>query len=79
FMYAGTPSVVVSLWSVDESTAELMKLFYQNLKDGMTKVEALRQAKLKLLQSNGEFGGGPKFSFAHPFLWAPFVLVGEGS
>jgi|GEM_PF-1361488 len=77
FMYAGAPSVVVSLWSVDESTAELMKLFYQNLKEGMTKVEALRQAKLKLIQSNRVFGGGQKFSFAQPYLWAAFVLIGH--
>ena len=72
FIYAGAPSVLVSLWSVDESTAALMKIFYQNLKDGMTKAEALRQAKLKLLRTR-ENG----VSFAHPFLWAPFVLVGE--
>lgn len=77
FMYAGAPSVVVSLWSVDESTAELMKLFYQNVKAGMTKAEALRRAKLKLIQSNGVFDGGQKFSFAQPYLWAAFVLVGE--
>lgn len=72
FIYAGTPSVLVSLWSVDESTAALMKIFYQNLKDGMSKAEALRRAKLKLIHTR-ENG----FSFAHPFLWAPFVLVGE--
>ncbi len=72
FMYAGAPSVLVSLWSVDESTAALMKIFYQNLKEGMSKAEALRQAKLKLIptRENG-------MSFSHPFLWAAFVLVGE--
>ena len=72
FMYAGSPSVLVSLWSVDESTAALMKIFYQNLKDGMSKAEALRQAKLKLIHTR-ENG----MSFAHPFLWAAFVLVGN--
>jgi len=77
FMYAGAPSVVVSLWSVDESTAELMTYFYQNLKDGMMKAEALRQAKLKMLSSRGKFTTEKEFSFAQPYLWAPFVLVGE--
>jgi CHAT domain-containing protein/Tfp pilus assembly protein PilF len=72
FIYAGAPAVLVSLWSVDESTAALMKIFYQNLKAGMGKAEALRQAKLKLIRTR-ENG----VSFAHPFLWAPFVLVGE--
>ena len=37
----GTPSVVASLWKVDDSsTAQLMAEFYRNLKT-MTKVEAL--------------------------------------
>jgi len=77
FMYAGAPSVVVSLWSVDESTAELMKLFYQNSKDGMTKAEALHQAKIKLLSSRDKFAAGKEFCFAHPYLWASFVLNGK--
>ena len=77
FMYAGAPSVLVSLWSVSESTAEVMKYFYQNLNTGKTKTEALRQAKLKLIKSESEFKDGQRFSFANPFLWAPFVLMGE--
>lgn len=52
FIYAGTPSVVASLWSVeDSSTAQLMASFYKNLKT-MTKVEALRQAQLNLIRGN---------------------------
>ena len=72
FMYAGAPSVIVSLWSVDESTCRLMRAFYKNLKKGMTKTEALREAKIKLIHTRD---GG--MSYAHPFLWAPFVLVGD--
>ena len=46
-IYAGTPSVVMSLWSVDEiSSSMLMQRFYEALKDGKTKVEALRTAQL---------------------------------
>jgi CHAT domain-containing protein len=49
-IYAGTPSVVVSLWSVDEiSTSILMCKFYQALKDGINKAEALRKAQLGLM------------------------------
>jgi CHAT domain-containing protein len=52
FIYAGTPSVVASLWNVDDSsTAQLMASFYKNLKT-MTKVEALRQAQLQLIRGN---------------------------
>jgi CHAT domain-containing protein len=51
FIYAGTPSVVSSLWKVeDASTAALMAGFYKNLKT-MTKVEALRQAQLQLIRA----------------------------
>ncbi|MGE0128718.1 MAG: CHAT domain-containing protein [Blastocatellales bacterium] len=69
FMYAGAPSVVVSLWRVaDASTAELMVGFYQHLDRGGDKAEALRRAKLGLMKN-------PRY--AHPYFWAPFVLVGE--
>ncbi len=76
FMYAGTPSVLVSLWQVDDaSTAELMIRFYryqqQGVKQGKTTVklnqaEALRHAQLDSL-AQGNF----------PYYWAPFVLVGR--
>ncbi len=54
FIYAGTPSVIASLWSVDDSsTAQLMASFYKNLKT-MTKSEALRQAQLQLIRGTGQ-------------------------
>ena len=70
FIYAGAPSVVVSLWSVsDVSTAELMQEFYRNMIiDGHPKSEALKKARIALI--SGE-------QFAHPFYWAPFILIGD--
>jgi len=70
FMYAGAPSVVVSLWSVsDMSTAALMGEFYKNLiKNKLSKTEALRKAQLTLMSD---------VKYAHPFYWAPFVLIGD--
>ena len=48
-IYAGTPSVVVSLWEVDAiSTSILMTQFYQKLLAGATKVDALQQAQMEL-------------------------------
>lgn len=71
FMYAGVPSVLVSLWQVsDASTAEIMKSFYEGLEDGADKDEALRLAKLKFLENK-------KGLMAHPAYWAPFVQVGD--
>ena len=73
FIYAGSHSVVASLWNVnDTATAELMKSFYANLKKGEPKDEALRQAKLTLLK-------GKQTTWRHPYYWAPFVLVGANN
>ena len=79
FMYAGAKSVVVSLWNVeDQSTSLLMQRFHQRLKNGESKGEALRQAKLDMMQETIELDSiGMKQSLASPFFWAPFVLVGN--
>ncbi|MBN1559118.1 CHAT domain-containing protein [candidate division KSB1 bacterium] len=71
FMCAGTRTLVVSLWSIDEYTGELMISFYENLKKGKRKVEALRDAKLEYISAPKD-----KTFRAHPFLWAPFILIG---
>lgn len=69
FIYAGTPSIVVSLWSVSAGcTIELMEKFYSYLKGGKTKVESLQRAQLDIMKN-------PKYS--HPYFWAPFILVGD--
>jgi len=68
FLNAGAPSVLATLWSVDdEATEKLMKEFYAGL-ESMSKVEALRAAQLKLLDD-------PRT--VHPFFWAPFNLIGD--
>ena len=73
FMYAGAPSVVVSLWNInDRSTADFMKFFYKQLLEGKNKAEALQLAKLEMLQSERKL-------YQHPFFWAPFVLIGESN
>jgi CHAT domain-containing protein len=70
FFYAGASSLVVSLWQVsDRSTADLMTAFYERLDAGDDKAEALRRAKLRLIDEGG--------AFAAPFHWAPFVLLGR--
>jgi CHAT domain-containing protein/tetratricopeptide (TPR) repeat protein len=71
FMYAGAPTVGVSLWSVaDKPTAELMTDFYRRLlaSSPQPPASALRDAQLTMI--NGQ-------THSTPFYWAPFVLVGE--
>ena len=69
FLYAGTDSLVVSMWKVsDYSTKELMVRFYRHLiHDEVSRSEALRSAQLEMMQRKG---------FGHPFHWAAFTLIG---
>ena len=67
FLYAGTPSVVASLWRVDDrATAELMGLFYKNMLAGQTKSEALQRAQLEMMKK-----------YENPYYWGAFVLYGD--
>lgn len=100
----GAKAVLASLWPVaDESTKELMKVFYRvrEARPGTSKAEALRLAQLALLHSrNGSLPterglqivkashetpqsrsasakGANKAPYAHPYFWAPFILIGN--
>ena len=64
---AGVPSVIVSLWAVDDnSTSVLMTDFYQNLQKNVDKATALRNAMLNTMKTHPD----PKY-------WAAFTLIGE--
>ena len=67
FLYAGSRSVVCSLWSVeDQATSDLMQGMYRRLQKGDSTADALRQAKLDLIHDDRP-----------PLLWAPFVHLGR--
>lgn len=73
FAYAGVPATVVSLWPAsDKSTPDLMRYFYQNLKDGQSKDVALNNARKKYLET-------ATGKARHPFYWGGFVLIGDNS
>jgi CHAT domain-containing protein/tetratricopeptide (TPR) repeat protein len=75
---AGSPATVASQWKVDEQgTNELMYSFHKNFVSGVRTAHAsgaaaaaLQQASLKLLESS---------EYKHPYYWAGFVLIGDGS
>jgi CHAT domain-containing protein/tetratricopeptide (TPR) repeat protein len=66
-LYAGAQGVLVTLWDVnDQSTAEFMVLFYEALRSNRNKAQAVQEAMAEIRRR-----------YAHPYYWAPFVLVGK--
>ncbi len=71
FLGAGVPAVVASLWPVeDAATARLMDRFYRELAGGRSVATALEEARAALRADEAT---------AHPFYWAGFVVIGDGS
>jgi CHAT domain-containing protein/Tfp pilus assembly protein PilF len=69
FMFAGAPSILCSLWDVDdEATRALMVSFYKNYLSGMSKPESLRKAQIAMQKSK---------KWSHPYYWGAFVLFGD--
>jgi len=69
-LFAGSRSVMVSQWNInDKSTAVFMGYFYELLASGLPVGEALRGAKIKMINSR----------YCHPFHWAAFALIGCSS
>ena len=69
FLASGAEGLVASLWAVsDESSAELMKEFYDSMLDEKrTAVAALNDARLALIRHP---------DYGHPFYWSPFIMIG---
>jgi CHAT domain-containing protein len=68
FLFAGSPSVLASLWEVnDRSAVDLMHSFYSQLQTS-DKATALAQAQRNLRAR------GP---YRHPYYWGAFTLVGQ--
>jgi CHAT domain-containing protein len=64
---AGATTLLLSLWDVhDQSTSQLMQLFYREFLRTGNMAGALQHAMQELRQQN-----------QHPYFWAPFVLVGK--
>lgn len=71
FNYAGSESILTSLWEIDEeSSAKIVMFFYDNLSSGMPKDEALRKAKLSYVENAEGRTAAPQY-------WAGLVLIGD--
>ena len=74
FFFAGARSLLVSHWSVSSEAAKALTTgMFEETAKGAGKAEALQRSMLSLMQRKD------KPYFAHPALWAPFVVVGEGN
>lgn len=71
FIYAGCPSIVMTLWQVeDKSGVKIMEDFYRYLSKGKRKDVALRMAKLNHLNNSDPLT-------AHPHFWLGYVNIGN--
>jgi CHAT domain-containing protein len=67
FLAAGTPSLILTLWTVDdETTRNLMVDFYWQLKATNSPAAALKIAQSNLVKQK-----------LHPYFWSSFFLVGK--
>ncbi|MEO1348918.1 MAG: CHAT domain-containing protein [Cyanobacteria bacterium J06635_15] len=91
----GAKAVIASLWQVsDRGTQIFMGAFYDALRQGMTKAEALRWAQTAFINNDetildAQRAGiairvdegrdtGDTGTLSHPYFWAPFILIGNG-
>jgi tetratricopeptide (TPR) repeat protein len=70
-MTAGAPTVVASLWPVNERATEvLLASFYRNLANGSTPIQAMRVATRGLREHE---------NWNHPYYWCGFIVSGLGA
>lgn len=84
FFYAGSRALLVSMWRVESTSAKQLTtgLFYfQNENPTLSKAKALQKSILHLIDKQvvkDDSSGKIVASYAHPFFWAPFIVVGDG-
>ena len=67
FLYAGSKNLIVSHWSVETYSTELIMIEFFDKMGDLNVKDSLRNAKIKIL--NNEI-------YNHPFYWAPFIHLG---
>jgi len=71
FRFAGIPSTTMSLWSLpDVQTSKIEYAFFENLKSGLRKDEALQMAKISYLDN-------APAAYQHPFYWGGIIPIGN--
>ena len=71
FLYAGCPSIIMTLWNVEDVSSSVMMIeFYKNIKNGYSKDEALRRAKISYITQADPLK-------SHPYFWLGYVSIGK--
>ncbi len=66
--FAGARSLIMNTWSIrDQTASDISTWFYENLNEGMSKNEALRQAKVRYITTRN----------SDPYIWGSFILIGN--
>jgi CHAT domain-containing protein/Tfp pilus assembly protein PilF len=73
FLFAGCPSIIMTLWNVEDVSSSYMMIeFYKNIKNGYSKDEALKRAKISYISIADPMK-------AHPYFWLGYVSIGKQS
>jgi CHAT domain-containing protein len=78
FQQAGARSVLATQWTIGANAVDLMTSFYKAMTTGRPLADALREAKRETLKRRLRLGD-TVVSLAHPYFWAPFVLMIGGA
>ena len=79
-LQAGVKSTLASLWSVDDAgTVALMSEFYQNLKSGSIKAQALRESQISMLREEVYLEEGQLRNTRGTVDLPPALITSQGS
>jgi len=82
FFYAGTRAILVSMWPVETTSAkELTTAIFRHQRENpeLPRSRTHQQSMLELIEAMDirDENGAIVASYAHPFFWAPFIIVGD--
>ena len=82
FFYAGARALLVSMWPLETVSGRRLVtgIFTAQKEGGLIRAQAVRQSMLALIDEGTLVEGASgkvAARLAHPFFWAPFVMVGD--
>ena len=75
FFFVGARGLLVTHWELEDHAGPLLAALTLDPRSGTDSAVALRRAQLSLIHDIARKSG---VFFTHPYIWAPFVLIGDG-